>query len=120
MLSAFGALTPSPRVSSDVCLQAVRALELIGREVDKAKYAALLEDARARQTDAQSMDRPQHNRTWAAYQRRRDARRKNVQLERFKWLLGLPNRWARPGFTWRWVWAAGDSLLRTIWCCLLM
>lgn len=74
-----------------VAMQAVRALELIGREVDKAKYAALLEDARARQTDAQSMDRPQHNRTWAAYQRRRDARRKNVQLERFKWLLGLPN-----------------------------
>ncbi|KAL4858667.1 Pentatricopeptide repeat-containing protein [Chlorella vulgaris] len=74
-----------------VAMQAVRALELIGREVDKAKYAALLEDARARQTDSQSMDRPQHNRTWAAYQRRRDARRKNVQLERFKWLLGLPN-----------------------------
>lgn len=81
----------------------MRALELIGRDVDKAKYAALLEEVRARaaaagRADPAAPDRPQHNRTWAAYQRRREARRKNVQLERLKWLLGLPNRWARAGW----------------------
>ncbi len=63
----------------------MRALELIGRKVDKAKYAALLEG----QGEAvAAADRPQHNRTWAAYQKRREARQKNVQLERFKFWLG--------------------------------
>lgn len=71
----------------------MRALELIGCDVDKARYAALLEEARLRGGDVGSVaDRPRHNRTWAAYQRRREARRKNVQLERFKFWLGLPNR----------------------------
>ena len=84
-------------------LQSVRALELIGREVDKAKYAALLEEVRQRQAAAADggdaaaaagmwEDRPQHNRTWAESQRRRDARKRNVQRERFKFWLGLPNR----------------------------
>ena len=68
----------------------MRALDLIGREVDRAKYAALLQDVRRRQ-DQQAADRPQHNRTWGEYQRRREARARNVHLERFKWLLGLAN-----------------------------
>lgn len=68
-------------------------MELIGCDVDKARYAALLEEARSRGGDAESMTgRPRHNRSWAAYQRRREARHKNVQLERFKFWLGLPNR----------------------------
>jgi hypothetical protein len=67
----------------------VRALELIGRDVDKAKYAALLEEVRERQAEAAAAaDRPQHNRTWRAYQKRVEARQKNVQLERFKFWLG--------------------------------
>ena len=76
---------PPPRPA----LQSVRALELIGRDVDKAKYAALLEEVRERQAEAAAAaDRPQHNRTWRAYQKRVEARQKNVQLERFKFWLG--------------------------------
>ena len=77
-----------------VAWQAARALELIGRDVDKAKYAALLEEVRARQAAggaggaAADADRPGHNRSWAAYQRRRDARKRGVALERFKFWLG--------------------------------
>lgn len=33
-----------------------------------------------------------HNRTWAAYQQKREAKQRNVALERFKFWLGLPNR----------------------------
>ncbi len=85
----------------------MRALELIGREVDKAKYASLAEEVRARQAaaaqaaaaqaaaaeeSADPSDRSRRARSYAAYQRRREARRRNIALERFKFWLGLPNR----------------------------
>lgn len=85
-----------------VAMQSVRALELIGRDVDKGRYAALLQEVRARQAAATGADtatvmepEPErgHNRTWAEYQRRREAKQRNVQLERFKFWLGLPNRY---------------------------
>ena len=88
-----------PRTLPPPALQAVRALELIGREVDKAKYAALAEEVRARQAAAAQAaagadaDRPRRSRSWAAYQRRREARRRNTALERFKFWLGLPNKY---------------------------
>lgn len=91
----------------DFPLQAVRALELIGRDVDKAKYAALAEEVRARQAAAaqtaaeqasgDSSERSRRARSYAAYQRRREARRRNIALERFKFWLGLPNKCVERG-----------------------
>lgn len=96
-----------PPLSIPTPPQAVRGLELIGRDVDKAKYAALAEEMRARQAaaaqaaaqaadseaPADSSAGSRRARSYAAYQRRREARRRNVAVERFKFWLGLPNRW---------------------------
>lgn len=75
---------------------------MIGRDVDRAKYAALAEEVRARQAAAAQTaaeqasgdpsERSRRARSYAAYQRRREARRRNIALERFKFWLGLPNK----------------------------
>jgi leucine-rich PPR motif-containing protein len=80
-------------------MQAVRAMELLGTEVDKAKYKALVVGQMERQRQADAADgggvqaAPRKYTAAAARQRERAQQRKdkNVQLERFKFWLGLPN-----------------------------
>lgn len=93
-----------------VAMQAVRALELTGHQVDKARYRTLLETrlaagrGQAGPSPSSSSDGGYvssegggggdvsgHNRTWADYQRRRQQRRRNEHLERLLFWLGFPN-----------------------------
>lgn len=75
-----------------VAMQAVRAMELVGQQVDKAKYRALLEQHLPQQPAGRQGGQG-HNRTWADYQRRRRSRTRNVQLQRLLFWLGFPNRY---------------------------
>eukprot|EP00887_Chlorella_sp_A99_P001891 scaffold18.g1891.t1 len=71
-----------------VAMQAVRAMELVGQAVDKAKYRALME-ARLPQGAAAASEKAGHNRTWADYQRRREKRQRNVHLQRLLFWAGI-------------------------------
>jgi pentatricopeptide repeat protein len=76
-----------------VAMQAVRALELVGAEVDKEKYKTFLlgkEDASTRGS------RSSEDRRWDDHRDdRRDGETENSSLERFKFWLGLPNTYYR-------------------------
>lgn len=64
-----------------VAMQAVRAMELVGIEVDKTKYKALIQQELPNSIAASSE------------KRKSSGRESNMYLERFKFWLGLPNNY---------------------------
>lgn len=76
-------------------MQAVRAMELLGVEVDKAKYKNMVVEQMQRQKAATQAAAANSLKSSgrAAWQRQRQRDTKNVHLERFKFWLGLPNRY---------------------------
>ena len=70
-----------------VAMQAVRALELVGAEVDKEKYKKYL---LGKEEEITSIAR-QRERPGFAADERGDGETNNSSLERFKFWLGLPN-----------------------------
>jgi len=77
-----------------MAMQAVRALELLGADIDKNKYREIMElKIREAEEKERNAPPPVPNRqmTRMAREKRRDQRRKNVYMERFKFWLGLPN-----------------------------
>jgi len=77
-----------------MAMQAVRALELLGADIDKNKYREIMElKIREAEEKERNAPPPVPNRqmTRMAREKRREQRRKNVYMERFKFWLGLPN-----------------------------
>jgi leucine-rich PPR motif-containing protein len=83
-----------------MAMQAVRAMELLGTEVDKAKYKAMVTGQMARQRAAEAAREAAGGAAPAGggargarqrEQRERQRKEKNVYMERFKWTVGLPN-----------------------------
>ena len=75
-----------------LAMQSVRAIELLGGEVDKSKYKSLFEKRMARQSNYESARVRKGS-------RREEASERMVHIERFKFWLGLPNRYYSSGLS---------------------
>lgn len=72
-----------------LAMQSVRAIELLGGKADKSKYKTLFEKRMARTSQGFASTRMQQA----------HAQERNIHIERFKFWLGLPNKYYSSGFS---------------------